>query len=157
MNEPNIALSTLGSETVIKGSLITGPSTLDQRVYWLSFKGYITIDGLTPGEGALEVGVAHDDLTVAEIAEALDANDADADDIIARERRRRPVRQWGIFAGKDASEYLNNETSYDKSYKIRFSTGRDLEPAIWVRNHSLATLTTGAVVKVFGKLWGRKY
>ncbi len=156
VNSPQNALGTLVSETVLKIPLITGPSTQDRRIYWMSFVGFISIDNLTVGEGPVEVGVAHDDLTIGEIGEALDASDADQDDITARERRRRPVKSWGIFVGASGNEWLNNDQSKAK-YRVKFSTGEDLEPTMWARNHHGTSLTTGATVNVFGKLWGRRY
>ncbi len=152
-----LTLSTLASGVVIANNLFTGASTVGKRIWWYSFKGFVVIRDVIPGEGPLVCGVAHSDLTNAEIAAKLDASVSSPDDITAREEARRPVRQWGVFATKDADEYLNNETSLENKKKVKFSTGEGFEPSIWVRNQGGATLTTGAVVRAFGTLWGKLY
>ncbi len=152
-----LSLSTLGDETVLMVDLIAGAASLDKRIWWYSFKGFVAISGLTAGEGPIEVGGAHSDLSVTEVGEALDAQAAvNIDDIIARERGRRPVRSWGLFAGLNTNEYLNNQSGSVKK-SLKFSTGEDSEPAMWVRNHAGGVLTTGAAVSIFGKIWGRMY
>ncbi len=152
-----LALSTLADETVIKVDMIAGATSLDKRIWWHSFKGFISISGQTATEGPLEVGCAHSDLSVAEIKEKIDAAAAvNLDDIIARERARRPVRTWGVFAGLSTNEYLNNQSGSVKKV-IKFSTGEDHEPAVYVMNHAGGALAGGAAITVFGKLWGRMY
>ncbi len=158
VNLPDFALGTLGSETVIANDLVTGDSTNQRRTYWFSFKGYISSDNVALGQGPIEIGVAHSDLSVTEIAEALDAAaSVSQDNVIENERARRPVRSWGIFTARDITEWLNNRATTNQRFKIGFSTGEDFEPVIWARNHSGAVLTTGGVVNAFGKLWGRHY
>ncbi len=157
VNVPDFALGALADEVVIANDLVTGDSSNQRRIYWTSFKGYITSDNVTLGQGPIEIGCAHSDLSVAEIAEALDAANVSLDDITARERARRPVRSWGVFTARDITEWLNNSVRADQCFKIGFSTGEDFEPVIWARNHSGGALTTGGVVNAFGKLWGRLY
>lgn len=127
--------------------------TFGEDFYWISATGSWSIRDLTAGEGPIAVGINHGDLTVAEIAEALDADLSDPDDIIAKERSRRPVRKTGQFSGIGEAEVLNNGIKV--TTPARFSVGDTHTPDFWARNLSGGSLTTGAVVAFDGILTGR--
>ena len=74
--------------------------TLGEDLFHISVEGSWTRIGGTAGEGPILVGYAHGDLTDIEIGEALDASLSDPDDIIAKEKSRRPVRRAGNFHGE---------------------------------------------------------
>ncbi len=114
---------------------------------------YWVIRDLTPGEGPIEVGVDHNDLSVGESAEALDAEVVSPSNIIERERASRPVRRSGVFFGLAESEVLNNGKPIRT--KMMFSLDPGFNARAWARNKSGAALTTGAIITVTGKMWGR--
>lgn len=75
-----VALGTLGSGGVISGDLLG--SALGEDLYILSIDGQWAVRSITAGEGPLQVGFAHDDLSTTEIGEYLTAELTDPDDII---------------------------------------------------------------------------
>ena len=77
-----LTLGTLSDDTVITGS----PMTLTDKLYIVSVDMYASGRGHTAGEGPLEVGLAHGDLTSSEIEENLQAEVTNRDSIIERER-----------------------------------------------------------------------
>ncbi len=148
----SISLSTLTNGTVVESDLFS--ATLGEDLYCISIDGLWSIRDLTPGEVPIHVGYSHDDLAVGEIAEALDAELTDPDDIIARERARRPVRACGVFARGVVADMEINDGKMLRT-PLRFSAGDGHNVAMWARNRSGATLTTGAVVTCDGVLYGR--
>ncbi len=149
--ENEIPLGTLLDQTVVKAT--TTPN-LGEDLYVLSVDGAWTLKGSTEGESALAVGYAHDDLNVTEILEALTAELTDPDDIIAKERARRPVRKVGAFVNSvDSSKVLNNGVNIRT--KIRISIGDGHALAFYAFNKSGATLTTGAIIQLSGVIYGR--
>ncbi len=145
-----ITLSTLASVTAI---LTTTIATLAEDLFIISVDALWSLRDLTPGEGPIEVGFAHDDLTVAEVQEALNAELVDPDDIITRERARRPVRRVGIFSGLGESETLNDGRVLRQAIKFMIGDGHTLN--CYALNRSGATLTTGAIVHINGTIFGR--
>ncbi len=147
-----LPLSTLADGTVLKGDVLG--SDLGEDLYIVSIDAQIAIRGATAGEGPILVGFAHDDLSVAEINEALEAELTDPDDIIAKERARRPVRKTGLFSVINANEVLNDGKAVRT--KCRWSEGDgNHRIALWARNQSGATLSTGAILEWFGTVYGR--
>ncbi len=144
-------LGTLGSETVLAINLFD--AVFGEDIFVISVDILSTIRGLTAGEAPIEIGFAHGDLSVGEIAEALDAELTDPDDIIAKERARRPVRRIGIFGGSGTEQVLNDGNP--KRVTVKFSVGDGFFLNHWARNHSGSVLTTGAVVEFQGTLYGR--
>ncbi len=143
----SITLDTLLNSTVIKASLSGVPT---EDLFVISSDLSITVRSLTAGEGPLEVGLAHSDLSVTEILENLDVSFLNPDNIIAKEQARRPVRRIGVLNGLTSEESLNhgNQTRTP----IKFSIG-EVGLDCWVVNRSGATLTTGAIVQFFGTLY----
>ncbi len=149
--DATITLSTLANETVITGGILTAGVT--QKLFCLSSDVWTSISWNTTGEGPLLVGFAHDDLSVAEIAEALNAELNDPSNIIQRERGRRPVRKTGIIPGVLANEVLNNGDKIRTPLKFTIHDGHNLN--FWAMNKSGATLTTGSILRFQGTLFGR--
>ncbi len=147
-----LALGTLADGTVLKGDVLG--ADLGEDLYVVSIDANISLREHTAGEGPILVGYAHDDLSIAEINEALEAEVTDPDDIIAKERARRPVRRTGMFSGIDTEEVLNHGAALRT--KCRWSEGNGAHRiALWARNQSGASLTTGAFVEWFGTVFGR--
>ncbi len=148
--EASITLDTLADNTVIKANTIT----FGEDIFVLSVDGVWSIRGQTANEGPISVGYAHSDLSVAEIKEALDASLTDPDDIIAKERTRRPVRRVGSFRSN-----LNNSEVLDDGKvirtKIKFSVGDSHSLAFYAQNRSGGVLTTGAIILLEGVIYGR--
>ncbi len=148
-NIGGIALGTLGDDVVISGNIIT----MGEDFFALSVDALITIKNMTVGEGPIHVGFAHSDLSNTEIGEALSANLSDPDDIIAKERNRRPVRRAGIFPVMQATERLDDGRMLRT--RLKFSIGDAHALALWARNESGAALTTGSSMDCTGVIFGR--
>ncbi len=147
-----LPLSTLDDGTVLKGDVLG--ADLGEDLYVVSIDAYVAQRDATSGQGPILVGFAHDDLSVAEINEALEAEVTDPDDIIAKERARRPVRKTGLFPVINVGEVLNDGKAIRT--KCGWSEGSGAHRiALWARNQSGATLTTGAIIEWFGTVYGR--
>ncbi len=107
----------------------------------------------TAGEGPIEVGLSTNDLSITEIIESLDSNPTGRGDVIALERSRRPVREVGQFAGALTEETLNDGQPIRTKLGFRMSDSTTLN--LYAVNRSGATLTTGTVITVTGKLYVR--
>lgn len=129
------------------------PAALGEDLYCLSIDTTWSSVDHTAKEGPIVVGVAHGDLSVTEIKEATEAEMTDPDDIIARERARRPVRTIGVFDGETENEKLNDGRMLRT--KMKFSVGDGHQPVLWAKNKDTAQLTTGTLIKVNGVLYGR--
>ncbi len=146
------ALATLADETVVSADLTTN---LAEDFYAISVDIIASIDG-GASEGPVEVGVAHDDYTVAEIKEFIDVNLTDPDDKIAQERSRRLIRRLGTIANIGAGgASLVPRSGEAKRIPLRFVLGDGHTLSAWVMNHSGGALTTGAVITFSGTLYGR--
>ncbi len=131
---------------VVKATL----NNFSDEVVILSAKLTWSLFGHTPNEGPLQVGIATDDLSVAEIGEALDASPSSRSDQVAFEQAGRMVRLAGVFDGQVADEKLN-EGRLLKT-KLGFAVANNNDAVFFVRNLSGATLTTGSSVRVNGHL-----
>ncbi len=145
------ALSTLLTDVVLTGPLFS--SVFGEDIFIISVDCLWALRGHTAGETPLEFGFAHGDLSVTEIAEALNAELTDPDDIIAKERARRPVRRVGTFGGSIADPVFNDGNS--KRSTIKFSVGDGFALNAYLLNNSGATLTTGGILEFAGTLYGR--
>ncbi len=140
--------------TLTDGTVVTGPTvSLQQDFHVISTHMVISIQGLTEGEGPIDVGLAAGLYTVAEIAEAVDASPTSQYGP-EQERAQRKVRQYGTFAGNDTEEVLNDGVKVRRKMFLRGAGGTDLADC-WARNNSGSTLTTGAIVDFTGVHWGR--
>ncbi len=151
---PFLASLTLG--TLTNGSVVavdTLGANLDEDLFAVSIDCQVGLHDLTPGEGPLEVGFAHSDLSVTEIAEALDASVlSPAGDTIARERARRPVRKMGNFSSVAESAVIGEGQPHRTTLKFLIGDGFSLD--FWAINRSGGTLTTGAIMKISGTIFG---
>lgn len=148
--QDTLTLAALADNTVFEAAVIPA---LGEDLYILSVDSQFSLIGHTAGEGPISVGFNHGDLTATEIQESLNAELTDPDDIIAKERARRPVRKTGYFDGLTTNERLNNGANLRT--KLRFSVGNDHTLGAWAWNTSGAALTTGSLVKVQGTIYGR--
>ncbi len=147
----SVTLGTLADDAIIAINALG--ANLGEDLYVISADIFAMVRDMTGGETPLEFGCAHSDLSVTEIDENLTAELTDPDDIIAKERARRPVRRIGLFNGVDTQIQWNDGNS--KRVKIRFSIGNGFNLSLWVKNRSGAILTTGAVAEFSGTLFGR--
>ncbi len=147
-----LLLSTLADDTVIKVSMLS--QNFGEDIFCISVDVLASIVDLTAGEVPLIFGVAHNDLTVSEILEFLDSELTDPDDLIQKERSRRPVRRIGVFSKGSVSEIELNDGKKIRQ-TMKFSVGDGHNVALFIANRSGATLTTGAGLKVSGTLFGR--
>ncbi len=145
-----LTLGTLADLTAFITSTVSG---FGEDIYVLSVDALWALHTHTAGEGPISVGLAHGDLTVTEIKENLQAEMTDPDDIIAKERSRRPVRKSGIFSGLNTEEALANGEQIRT--KVKFSVGDGHNLNAWAFNQSGAALTTGTVIQVIGTIYGR--
>ncbi len=144
----SIALGALVNNTVIGGTLID----LAQDAYLISADLTWSLHNLTAGEGPIAVGLNNNALSVAEIGEALDASPTSQSDIITKEQASRPVRNAGQFPGLNTEEVLNNGGI--RRVKLKFVLSQSQDLSAWARNLADATLTTGAILQVIGKVYG---
>ncbi len=145
-----ITLSTLADGIIITADMI---AALTEDFYLLSVDLSWALLEATAGEGPLQVGVAMGDLTVSEILESVTASPTGPDDIIAIERGRRPVRLSGAFSGLNTEEVLDDGHMIRTRCKFMLYDGKSLKA--WVLNRSGAALTTGSLVRVTGRAYGR--
>ncbi len=146
-----ITLSTLASAAVLDAQLFGGSFTRD--FYAISADLMWSIRDATTGEGPLEVGINHGDYTGAEIAQAIVADTFDPGDKIAMEQANRLVRSSGMFPGSATNTTLNDGKYIRTKIKFVVRDGKSLD--FWCMNHAAAALTTGAVIEVSGKVYGR--
>jgi len=144
-------LGTLADNTVVKTGLT--PAAFGEDLFVISVDANWAIHDATPGDAPLEIGFNHGDLSVGEVEEALTAELTDPDDIIAKERARRPVRRAGQFILIAASESLNDGRLLRTKCKFSVGDGHFLEG--FVANHSGSAMTTGAICEIGGTIFGR--
>lgn len=142
---------TAADEAIVKNAL-TG-SNFGEDFFVVSVIASWAERGGTVGEGPITVGVAHGDLTETEIAEWSVAELTDPDDIIQKERSRRPARKVGAFPGLAANEVLNHGDQIRTG--VKFSIGDGHAIVAWAANRSGAPLTTGMVIDINGVIYGR--
>ncbi len=146
-----LALLALASGIVVKNDLTEAS---DAAYYAVSCDLRWSTRDMTAAEGPIVVGVAHDDLTVTEIKEALESKAAiSRGDIVANEKRRRPVRRAGMFAVALTDEVLNDGRPIRLPLKMRIPIGVKL--AFFAYNKSGAALTTGGEIVVDGPIFIR--
>lgn len=148
----SMALGTLADNTVVGAVL---GNTVANDTYLISADLMASLANHTAGEGPITVGIAHGDLSDAEIEECLEAVASwDNSDQIAQEHRRRKVRTIGVFPGVGTEESLNNGNPI--RVRCRFTLHSGLGIKIWAHNRSGAALTTGTLLKVDGKFYTKQ-
>ncbi len=136
---------------VLTGQLLN--AVFAEDLYIISIDCMWTINGLTAGEGPIEVGFAHDDYTVSEVKEFLEASLVDPDNKISQEQSRRKVRRSGTFNGLSTNESLNDGKPIRTKMKFIIGDGHAINH--WAKNRSGGALTSGAVVRMSGTIYGR--
>ncbi len=146
-----IALSTLGSGVVLLQNAI---ASLGESFYAVSVDSWWASTGHTAAEGPIQVGFAHGDLAVAEIKECIESDLSDPNDIIQRERARRPVRTVGYLRQADATPQVIDGGEKQRT-PLRFKLGDGNAINVWASNRSGAQLTTGTIIRCDGVIYGR--
>ncbi len=150
----NITLGTLNVGVVVQAAIIN----FGEDYFALSVDAVWTLTQIDTGEGPLDIGFSHGDLSTGEIGEALDAEVSDPDDIIQRERARRPVRRSGQLSPRDGS-LAGGQSQLDDGAKVRtrlkFSIGDGHTLDVWARNRGAGNLAGGMIIVVDGTIYGR--
>ncbi len=148
----SLALGALVNDVAV--ALVTVDS-LAQNFDIISTEFEAAYRGHTAGEGPMDIGLAADQYSVAEIVEALDASPLSQYGT-AMERSRRRVRRYGQFSGLNTEEEMSDEGPVRRKMFLRAQGGSDTGMAkVYVVNRSNANLTTGTVVEITGTHWGR--
>ncbi len=145
------ALGTLADETVVSADLTTN---LAEDFYAISVDIVATVADGSAGDGPIEIGVAHDDYTAAEIKEFIDVNLTDPDNKIDQERSRRLIRRLGSIVELTNAPQVPRSGD-PKRIPLRFILGDGHTLSAWVMNHTGSAMTTGAVVTFSGTIYGR--
>ncbi len=146
----SLALLTLADDAVL--GVDTDP--FGREFYAISADLYWGVRNHTAGEGPIIVGIAHNDYTDVEVAENLNLTGMeDPGDQIAKEQGRRLVRRAGQFAGQTTDEVLND--GKPMRVRIGFVITDGFSLAFWAQNKNGGSLTTGAVLEISGKIYGR--
>ncbi len=144
-----ITLGTLADGAAIKEA--AGPAiTEDFRL--ISFDIYGFLQGDTTDENVV-LGLADDELSVAEIAEAVvNSGPLDRNDNVGNEQASRPVFLIQEFGQDGNGNATNMIPSLRKTIRWTFSAPEGW--TLFALNHSGSALTTGAVFRFVGKYYG---
>ncbi len=149
-----ITLGTLANNTVLKqdSALVL---TEDFRI--ISMELTTVLVGNTAAENPISLYLVNDELTVAEIKEAIEVNGPlGRSDRLNQERAERAVFLLGTFTGGGANVHFHGKdgqnTVVNKTIRWTFSSAQGW--SIVAFNHSGAALTTGAVVRFLSKYFG---
>ncbi len=154
-----LALSTLGDGLVLTTSLTGSNFTEDLFIMSVDMNAMIT--GLTAGEGIpTDIGLAHGDYSATEVKEATEVVLLGPGSKIEQEQSRRQVRKTGVMnafvdSGNTEMQMIGRDGSRYVRTKIKFvaQSGKSLK--IYVKNRSGAALTTGAILRFSGDIYGR--
>ncbi len=147
----NITLSTLGAVTAIKaGTQLVLED--DFRVIKTEVSG--ALDGAAADETPILLGLADNELSVAEIGEAMNLNGpVDRNDRVAVERAERPV--WVVGSYDSVFNRVAANAGGAPLEKVLRWTFSNPEGWTWFAfNRTAATLTTGAVFRLEAKYFG---
>ena len=146
----SLNLGALGDNVAISANM--GDTTNGRGMHVLSIDLGVAIRDLTPGEGPIDIVVAHSDYSAAEIIEALSSNAGWVqDDLIEMERSRRMVRHVGTFSGLAESETLFDGRK--RRFKLNWKLTEGKTVLLTAINRSAAALTTGGIVEGSGKAY----
>lgn len=146
-----MSLSTLADETLL-GATLLGATAED--LFVISCDLQWGLRGHATGEGPIEVGLAHGELSDAEVEEFVEVSFLDPNNILAKERARRPVRRAGIFPGLSSEEVLPSINGNKVRTRVKFHIGEHGLRA-WAYNHSGAALAGSDVITIQGTIFGR--
>ncbi len=111
------------------------------------------IEGLTPGDGPILVGVARGGYSDAEVEESIEAANIDRGTLAKQEQANRFVREIGIISatGAGIQGALNEGQSVKTKLNWLIPIGETV--AMWAYNLNASPLSTGAVVNCVGNVW----
>ncbi len=136
---------------VVQGTL---GAAFGEDIYIISVDAAWSTSGMVSGEGPINFGFSHGDLSVTEVLETLDSEVTDPDDIIARERARRPVRRVGTMPGFVTNEVLLNGTTVRT--RVGFSVGDGHTLDFYAVNRSGSTISSASQrLEIQGTIFGR--
>ncbi len=149
-----ITLSTLANNTAIKQA---SPMAITEDYRIIKAEIAAQLNGVTSGETPIHLYLANDQLSVAEVAEAIAGpGPLDRSQRIQQERAERAVFYLGSFMGNDTEIPLRGhdgqEAVITKTVRWTFSSG--VGWTLLAFNQSGGTLTTGAVVRLVSKFFG---
>lgn len=153
MENAQIALSTLADATAIKQTSGGIGGNLQEDFRILKTEYSVFVEGGTQGEGPITIGLADNELSVAEIAECLDLNGpVDRNDRDGNEKATRPVWELVSLNAGDVDNFSDIVQRMEKKFRWTFS---DAEGWTWFAyNDSGGTLTTGVIVRIRAKHFG---
>lgn len=148
-----MALGTLAGNTLVGADMVQAP---DQEVYIISGDLNWTWNGCTAAEGPILFGVAHGDLTDAEVEACIEETyQLDRGNIIAQEVGSRPVRIIGAMSGNTAGEADFNDGKPLRSKIHIQAVEATVGLRMWAYNTSSSSLTTGSALGVYGTIYVR--
>ncbi len=149
-----ITLGTLGAASAIKQ---TTPPAMTEDFRMIKAEIAATMTGHTVGESPIHLYLVNDNLSVAEIAEAIDAEGPLSNsDRIPEERASRAVFLLGTYSSGEAVAPLEGADGQkgviEKTIRWTFSSSDGW--ALVAFNDSGAALTTGSVIRLVAKYFG---
>lgn len=142
-----ITLGALASNAVVKQS---NALAIEDDFRIIKLEVLPNVELMTAGEGQVVFGIADDELTVTEIAEALVVDGpVDRNDRVKDEQASRPV--WALCQMNNPNEMPNNGMPIEKTLRWTFSNPEGW--AFFAFNVG-ATLTTGGVIRFQAKFYG---
>ncbi len=148
-----ISLGTLASNTVVKQD---APLVLGEDFRMIKSEIFAALEGATAaaGDGPIVVGLANDELTVAEIAEAIQVDGPlDRNDRVAEEQAMRAV--FPLFQLEFAEQTAKNSWRYlPFENTIRWTFSNPEGWTLWAVNMGSSALATGGVIQLLNKFYG---
>ncbi len=134
---------------IVDEDVVTAASahSAQDRLFLISHIGTWATHGFTPGEGPVQFGMAHSDLSASEIEEYLENTAAwFEDDIIGQltMQRGKWIKRVGVLSLLTADEILFD--GRPKKTKLGFYINEDRKVNLWARAAGGAVTTGGAVV-----------
>ncbi len=153
----NITLGALANDVAVPSAAVA----ITDDFFCYSVDVDAVLRDLTLGQGPIRMGWNNNDLSSAEVVEALNAIPLGASDIIERERAKRPVRLFGNFDGSSGgvatgtayAERLNDGKTLRVKVMRKFS--KNIGMQFFAINRSGATLTTGGIIGIDSRWYGR--
>ncbi len=150
-----ITLLTLGALTALKQN---NPPALADSLRIIKSEGIASIRGATSvdGDGPIELWLASDDLTTAEIVEAIAVTGGiplSREDRVGNERAMRPVFYLGILQNI-AIGNAEGGWKVEWSRNIRWTFGDEASFTIVAFNRGSSALTTGGSIDMYHTVFG---
>ncbi len=147
--------TSLNAGALAAGDVIAAdfPATVDRNFKAIYAKLLWSPKGFTSGEGPVEAGLALGDYSAGEIEECLEANaNWDSGDLIAQEEAGRKVRRTVSMNIEAGTETPNDGKPIYQKLWWDIPDGETM--ALWIRNSTSSTLTTGGAVIIEGVIAG---